>query len=129
MTDYLDRALQAAASARNMRDDGDFNAACNRAYYAMFYAVHALFEASGEQVSAKTHASILRLFSQRFVATGLAPPELARALTAAQNLRSKADYSVDGTAASEADDAIAAMESLLNFAKPALGRLKKESPR
>jgi HEPN domain-containing protein len=38
MVTYLDRALEAAKSARKMRESGDSNGACDRAYYAVFYA-------------------------------------------------------------------------------------------
>lgn len=68
---YLDRALQAANSAQRNYDAGDVNAAANRAYYAAFYAVLALFEAAGEDVG-KTHSSTLRRFSQEFVLSGKA---------------------------------------------------------
>lgn len=124
---YLDRALQAARSAQRNRDEGDFNVACNRAYYAVFYAIHGLFEATGEELLGKTHSSVLRLFHQHFVATGKAPPELARALTLAQNLRSRADYSVAGASSKEADDAIAAMEALLDYARPLLEKSAKDT--
>ena len=124
-TSYLDRALQAAGTARRDRDAGDFNAACNRAYYAMFYAVHGPLEAFGEDTLGKTHATTLRLFSQRMVASGEAPPELARALAVAQNLRSRADYRVEGATAKDAEHAIAAMDSLIEFARPILNSRKQ----
>lgn len=120
MTTYLARALQAAQSARRMQQDGDNNGACNRAYYAMFYVIHGLFERAGEDLSAKTHASVLRLFSQRFVLEGAAPPALGRALSVAQNLRAKADYSVAGVSSAETAEAIAAMDALLDYARPLL---------
>ena len=113
---YLDRALQAANSAQRNYDAGDVNAAANRAYYAAFYAVLALFEAAGEDVG-KTHSSTLRRFSQEFVLSGKASPDIGRALTVAHNLRSAADYSVEGVSAQEAADAIAAMNIFLDFAK------------
>jgi len=116
MTTYLDRALQAATSAQPNYDAGDFNAAANRAYYAPFYAVLALFEAAGADVG-KTHSSTLRRFSQEFVFSGKASPEVGRVLTLAHNLRSAADYSADGVSQQEAAHSIAAMNSFLDFAK------------
>lgn len=122
MTSYWDRAMEAAQTARRNSDEGDVNGACNRAYYAVFYAIQALFAASGEGLTVRTHASVLRLFHERFIATGRFPSELARALTGIQNLRSKADYSQPGASAGEADDAIAAMEDILGH----VGRLLRD---
>ena len=120
MTTYLERALQAADSARREAESGDYNAACNRAYYAMFYAVQGLLESAGQDDPGKTHASLLRLFSQRLVLGGDAPADLARALSVAQSLRARADYTLEGATADDAADAIAAMNRLLDYAKSRL---------
>lgn len=125
MVTYLDRAREAARSAREMRNSGDNNGACNRAYYAVFYVALGLFETSDGGKGGKTHASVLREFSRRFVLSGLASPELGRALTIAKSLRSKADYSVAGATAQDADDAIDAMDRLLEFAEPLLASSPK----
>lgn len=118
MTIYLDRALQAAKSARGMRAGGDYNGAC--AYNAVFYAVMGLLELAGEESPGKTHASLSRKFSERFVLTGKAPSDLGRALSVSQNLRSKADYVIAGASKDDAADAIAAMDKILEFALPRL---------
>ncbi|HZP21780.1 MAG TPA: HEPN domain-containing protein [Bauldia sp.] len=128
METYLARALQAAHSARSLRADGDFNAASNRAYYATYYAIRGLFELTGKDDFGKTHASVLRAFSQDFVLTGKAPRELGRALAIVQNLRSKADYSVEGASQEDAEAALSAMESLLAFALPQLNNRTEPSP-
>jgi uncharacterized protein (UPF0332 family) len=120
MTSYLDRAFQAAESARRDRASGDNNAACNRAYYAVFYAVLGLFEVEGDQNPGKTHASLLRKFSERFVLAGKAPAELGRALGVSQNLRSKGDYTLEGASDADAADAIEAMDKMLRFAQSRL---------
>jgi uncharacterized protein (UPF0332 family) len=122
MATYLERALQAAQSARRESESGDYNAACNRAYYAMFYAVQGLLEGAGQDDIGKTHASLLRLFSQRLVLSGDAPADLARALSVAQSLRARADYTLEGASADNAADAIAAMNRLLDYAKSRLQR-------
>lgn len=122
MTTYLERALQAADSARRENRSGDYNAACNRAYYAMFYVVQGLLEDAGQEDLGKTHASLLRLFSQRLVLRGNAPADLARALSVAQSLRARADYTLEGATAHDAAEALAAMNRLLDFAE---SRLRK----
>ncbi len=126
MTTYWDRAIEAAQTARRNRDEGDVNGACNRAYYAVFYAIQALFSASGESLAVKTHASVLRLFHERFIASGSLPGELARALTGIQNLRSKADYTQPGISEGEAADAISAMEDVLERVGQLLRDREKE---
>ncbi len=120
MTTYLQRALQAAHSARELQKNGDYDGTCNRAYYAVFYAALGLFEMSGDETAGKTHRSILRRFSERFVLSGEAAPEVGRAFTVAQSLRSTADYSAKGASAGDAVEAIAAMKVILEFAGPLL---------
>jgi uncharacterized protein (UPF0332 family) len=124
MTTYLDRALQSAKTARTALADGDHNAACNRAYYAVFYAAMGLLDQAGDTNAGKTHATLLRRFSDRFIRTGDAPPDVGRALTVAQSLRSKADYVLAGASSDDASDAIAAMDKVLEFAKPRLAAPK-----
>jgi uncharacterized protein (UPF0332 family) len=127
VTTYLERALQAADSARRERESGDYNAACNRAYYAMFYAVQGLLESAGQDDLGKTHASLLRLFSQRLVLGGDAPADLARALSVVQSLRARADYTLEGATADDAADAVAAMNRLLDYAKSRLSRTPRSA--
>jgi uncharacterized protein (UPF0332 family) len=126
MESLFARALQAARSAHGLASDGDFDAACNRAYYAMFFAVRALHAAEGENELGKTHASVLRTFSQDYVLTGKAPRELGRALALGQALRAKADYSDAGASRDDAERALAAMDELLAFAR---SRIDREDPR
>jgi uncharacterized protein (UPF0332 family) len=120
MTVYRDRALQAAKSAKAMRRDGDYSDACNRGYYAIVYAATGLLEQAGEEQPGKTHSSLVRKFSERFVLSGTASREVGRAISLAQNLRSKADYSASGATSEDADEAIEAMDEFLNFALPLL---------
>jgi uncharacterized protein (UPF0332 family) len=117
MEGFLARAMQAARSASRLRDDGDFDAACNRAYYAMFFAIRALYGSEGRGNLGKTHGSLLRAFSQDYVLSGKASRELGRALAVGQNLRSKADYSLESASRRDADTAIAAMDNLLAFVR------------
>jgi hypothetical protein len=48
--------------------------------------------------------------------TGEASSDLGRALAVSQNLRSKADYMIAGASKEDANDAIAAMDKILEFA-------------
>ena len=120
MITYLDRALQAARSAEKMREAGDYNAACNRAYYAIFYAAIGLLERDGDDSPGKTHASLLRRFSERFCASRYGSSRIGQSPGGCPDLRSKADYSVAGASEGDAADAISAMKRILEFARPRL---------
>ena len=96
--DLLAKAIQAAASAKVLLDNGDADGACNRAYYAMFDAARAALLASGAPVEAeivKTHNGLISAFSLYLVKTGRVPVELGKALNRAEELRLAADYKGD----------------------------------
>jgi uncharacterized protein (UPF0332 family) len=55
---YTEKASRALASAKLLLADGDFEGACNRAYYAMFDAAHALLLQSGATEVTNSHTEI-----------------------------------------------------------------------
>ena len=60
--ELLEKATQAAASARLLLESGDMDGACNRAYYAMFDAARAVLLASEAPVGpevARTHSGLI----------------------------------------------------------------------
>lgn len=122
VTPLFRKAQRAAESARVLEATEDYDGACDRAYYAMFSAARALLEADGvlDSGDAKTHATILRRFSEVFVLSGRADPTLGRGLNLVQGLRGKADYSSLETTREEARKAIETMEELLRFAEDCL---------
>ncbi len=89
-TAFVEKGLRALASARLMLDDGDTEAAANRAYYACFNLACAALLGVGEQP--KTHSGVHNCFALRFVATGRVPEDIARTLPHAAQLRERADY-------------------------------------
>jgi uncharacterized protein (UPF0332 family) len=81
MSDLQAMAKEAAEEARILFQASRFGGACSRAYYAMFNMARAMLLAKGHTPEdAKTHKTVLRLFSREFVQHGLFDPELARAL-------------------------------------------------
>lgn len=93
--DLLAKAFRAAASAKILLDNEDFEGACNRAYYAMFDAARAALLASGAPVEssiARTHGGLIAAFSLHLVKPGRFPVELGKALNKAEELRLIADY-------------------------------------
>ena len=62
----------------------------NRAYYAMFYSILALF--IFEKYGSSKHSGVLSYFNSRFVKTGLIEKDLGRAVNKAFDLRQRGDY-------------------------------------
>lgn len=91
----FEKAGRASASARLLLDAGDIDGACNRAYYAMFYAARAALSLADAPVPAdigKTHGGLIAAFSLHLVKKGDVPRELGRALNRAEEIRIAADY-------------------------------------
>lgn len=65
----LESAHKAVNDASILADNDSWNAAVNRLYYAVYYAVSALLLKNG--IHTKTHSSIKGQFAQNFVKTGL----------------------------------------------------------
>ena len=89
------KAERAVASARALFELGDFDGACDRAYYAMFNAARAALLAIGTSEKPeiiRTHNGLIAAFSQQLVKTGRVPLDLGRALNRAEDLRLIADY-------------------------------------
>ncbi len=88
--DLMNRAYRTLKSAELLFKDGDYNSAVSRAYYAMFYAAEAaLFT---KELEFSSHKSVISLFGQHFVKTGIFPKELGRQLSKAYKKRLNGDY-------------------------------------
>ena len=77
-----------------MREAGDADGACNRAYYAMFDAARAALLASATDGTdiPRTHSGVITAFSLKLVKTGRVPVELGKTLNRAAEIRLIADY-------------------------------------
>lgn len=109
------KARRASESARLLLDNGDFDGACNRAYYAMFDAARAALLAANSPVPpeiAKTHSGLIAAFGLHIVKPGLLPVELGRLLNWADDLRLMADYKGDFV---KCDDAREVVEQSMTF--------------
>ena len=65
---HIARAREMLDVARENLADGYFGSACNRAYYAVFYAASALVYSKG--MSFGKHSAVIAAFRQYFVKTG-----------------------------------------------------------
>jgi uncharacterized protein (UPF0332 family) len=129
MSDLEAMAREAAEEARILFRASRFGGACSRAYYAMFNAARAMLLAKGHtREKAKTHKTVLRLFSREFVQDGSFDPELARALRKAADARHVADYE-RGITRAEAAQVMATLEAFMQNAEALLTALAKEGRR
>jgi uncharacterized protein (UPF0332 family) len=122
MTDLAASAREAAEEARVLFRASLFSGACSRAYYAMFNAARAMLFAKGYQrEKAKTHKTVLRLFSREFVQEGSFDPQLARALRKAADARNIANYE-GGVTHDEAAQVMATLEAFMREAEAVLAK-------
>ena len=86
----LDKAARALLRSRSLLDDGDFDSAASKAYYAPLHAMNAALLTKGLTFS--KHSGVIAAFSQHFVKTGIIPRELGRNLTRLRRDREIGDY-------------------------------------
>ena len=92
------KASVAVVPSELLLKSGDFDGACNRAYYAMFDAARAVLLVTGvvdDLASIKTHNGLISAFSLHLVKTGLVSVELGKAINKVEDLRLLADYKGD----------------------------------
>jgi uncharacterized protein (UPF0332 family) len=86
----LDKAQRSLDAAQSLRQQGFYDFAVSRAYYAMFYIAEALLDQEG--LSFSSHAAVISAFGQYLARTGKIPVEFHRYLIDAQAQRTRADY-------------------------------------
>lgn len=91
ITGLQQKALRSLESAKRIFNDGDFDFAVARAYYAMFYIAEAALLGRGKAFS--KHTAIINGFYHEFVATGILPKELHSNFHHAFEKRNIGDYS------------------------------------
>jgi uncharacterized protein (UPF0332 family) len=116
--DLLDRARQAAQSARTLLESGDPNGAVNRAYYAMFYAAHAALEHRGIEVASSKHGILVGRFGEHFVKTGILPRALGTSLNRTLEMRQKADYGSGDVSHANAERSLREAEAFVAAVEP-----------
>ena len=86
----LAKATQSLDAANLLRQQGYFDFAASRAYYAMFYVAEALLASLGQSYS--THGAVQAAYGREFAKTGRLDPKFHRWLIDAQDFRSTGDY-------------------------------------
>jgi uncharacterized protein (UPF0332 family) len=110
---YGDKAARTLAAARLLLDSGDTEGACNRAYYAMYYAAQAALLAAGlaePENGYKTHQGLIGEFGKHLVLGGKLDQCLGRSINKVQHLRQLADYTGDPLPLEDATSAVTQAE-------------------
>jgi uncharacterized protein (UPF0332 family) len=86
----LQRAKETLHEADILIDEGCYNAAVNRLYYACYYAVIALLVKN--HLAAQTHEGVKQMFGLHFVVNGLIDRKYSRFYSQLFNDRISSDY-------------------------------------
>jgi uncharacterized protein (UPF0332 family) len=118
LSDLWTAAGKAAADARHLAGIGSYESACNRAYFAMFNAARALLRGSNDSTvdRVRTHSSVLRLFSLKFIRNGPFDAKFGEIMRHASELRTLVDYEGEPISAADAAEIVNAMDEFLVIA-------------
>ena len=116
---YLEKAKDKLKVASNLLNDGAYDDAVSRAYYAVFHSATAVLLTEG--LSADTHRGLVNLFGLHFVKTGKIDRKYGKYLANLKDDRETGDYeafsSIDfetaKRAVNEAAEFLSAMEKYL----------------
>ena len=86
----MESAENTLAEVRVHRENGFYNTAVNRLYYACYYAATAILIANGIEV--KSHDGVRMNLGKHIVQEGILPPELGRYFSRLFSKRSTGDY-------------------------------------
>lgn len=116
------RALETLEEVPFLKQQGYYNTAINRLYYACYYAAVALL--IKHEINPSTHAGVKQMIGMHFVATGRLSREVGRSFSLLFERRHSSDY--DDFAYSSAEE----IDELLPKAKAfidAIDKLLKEA--
>lgn len=86
----LETSRKTFKAAKILAENGYWNSAINRLYYAIFYSVNALLYNS--DISVKKHSSVKSQFTLHYIKTGKLDKKFGQLLSDLFDLRQKGDY-------------------------------------
>ena len=86
----METAKDDLRAAKILLDAGEYKAANNRAYYAIFHAINAVHAIAGNGY--KRHKDALANFNKEYVKTEIFPREIGRRIAEAEEIRHASDY-------------------------------------
>jgi len=84
------KAFRSIAAAYRNIEEGDYDFASSRAYYAAFYAMEAVLLT--KKLSFSKHSSVISAFNQYFVKTNIFPKEFSKLISRLFRERQIGDY-------------------------------------
>ena len=101
---YLESAQRDIEAAESNLEYGYYHIVISRAYYAMFYSVHALL--ASKDITRSKHSGVVSAFGEYFVKTGQIDKKYAKMITNAFNARLDSDYEMAFIAEKETAESI-----------------------
>ena len=86
----IDKADECLKEARDNLQIGNYGAAANRSYYAIFNAMRSMLNLEGDDY--KKHSGVIAEFRMRYLKTGILPRSLSRIIRNLFDLRNSSDY-------------------------------------
>ncbi len=118
----IEKARRYLKSAVLLIQDGDYDSAVSRSYYAMFYSVEAAL--LKKKMTFTSHKAVISAFGQHFVKTGVFDKRLGRDLNIIFDKRQLGDYGSDFSISE--DNARRAFESAREFVEHLAEWLKSD---
>lgn len=112
---FLQKAKQAAKSARVIFDIGDYDGACNRSYYSMFNSARLMLDLFGH--SPRSHKGVMHQFREVLVLGGYVDPALAKQFSVSEGARKLADYEGALTSRATAELTLSVAEAMCSEAE------------
>lgn len=116
--DLVTKAQRSVAAAERLIRDGDFDFAVSRAYYAMFYAAHAML--LSHDIRRSKHSGVIAAFQETFIKSGEVDGRFFHLLRDGFEDRAEGDY---GFAVISREQAEAGLEASRQFVAEMVGRL------
>lgn len=112
----VDKAQRSLEAAQSLIEQGFYDFAVSRAYYAMFYVAEAMLDQAG--LSFSSHAAVISAFGQHLARPGIVSTEFHRQLIDAQAQRSRADYDpAPNLSQADAERLVSQAQAFLTFAR------------
>ena len=118
----IGKARRYLRSAELLIQDGDYDSAVSRSYYAMFYSAEAAL--LKKKMTFTSHKAVISAFGQHFVKTGIFEKRLGRSMNIIFGERQLGDYGADFSISE--DNARRAFESAREFVEQVAEWLKSD---
>jgi uncharacterized protein (UPF0332 family) len=116
----IEKAHRYLRSTELLIQDGDYDSAVSRAYYAMFYAAEAAL--LKKNLTFSSHKAVISAFGKHFVKTGIFEKHMGKDLSVVFDQRQVGDYE-NGSSISE-DNARHTLETAQEFVSQIAGWLE-----